>query len=76
MKKFWEFVGYTALVGLIIGQITIGFNFWVGQIAYLVADVFILVRCFAIKQEVSDKVKNIAMTAICVGVMIIKFLGV
>ena len=76
MKKFWEFIGYAALVGLIIGQVTIGFNFWIGQISYLVADVLILVRCFAIKQEVSDKVKNIAMTAICIGVMIIKFLGV
>ena len=70
--KFWEFIGYFSLAGLIVGQITIGFNFWIGQLAYLIADVFILIRCFAVKQATSDKVKNISMTAICLGVIIIK----
>lgn len=71
-NKIWEIVGYVTLMGLIIGQITIGFNFWIGQLAYLITDVFILIRCFAIKQATSDKVKNIALTAICLGVIIIK----
>ena len=71
-NKIWEFVGYRTLAGLIIGQITIGFDFWIGQIAYLVSDVIILIRSFAINQPTSDKVKNIAMTAICLGVIIIK----
>ena len=71
-NKFWEFIGYFSLVGLIIGQITIGFNFWIGQLAYLIADVVILIRWFAVKQATSDKVKNISMTAICLGVIIIK----
>ena len=42
-NKIWEFVGYLTLAGLIIGQITIGFDFWIGQIAYLVSDVIILI---------------------------------
>ena len=71
-KKFWEIVGYISLVGLIIGQITIGFSFWIGQIAYLISDIIITIRCFAIKQNTSDKVKNIALTAICIGIIIIK----
>lgn len=71
-KKFWEIIGYISLVGLIIGQITIGFSFWIGQTAYLISNIIITIRCFAIKQSTSDKVKNIALTAICVGIIIIK----
>ena len=71
-NKIWEFVGYLTLAGLIIGQITIGFDFWIGQIAYLVSDVIILIRSFVINQPTSDKVKNISMTAICLGVIIVK----
>lgn len=77
MKKnvIWEIMGYIALGLLIVGQVTIGFSFWVGQVAYLVADIIVTIRCFAVKQEISDKVKNIALTAICIGVMIVKFIG-
>lgn len=77
MKKnvIWEIVGYVALGLLIVGQVTIGFSFWIGQIAYLIADIIVTIRCFAVKQETSDKVKNIALTAICVGVMIVKFIS-
>jgi hypothetical protein len=77
MKKnvMWEIMGYIALGLLIVGQVTIGFSFWIGQIAYLVADIIVTIRCFAVKQETSDKVKNIALTAICIGVMIVKFIS-
>lgn len=77
MKKnvIWEIVGYVALGLLIVGQVTIGFSFWIGQVAYLIADIIVTIRCFAVKQETSDKVKNIALTAICVGVMIVKFIS-
>lgn len=77
MKKnvMWEIMGYIALGLLIVGQVTIGFSFWIGQIAYLVADIIVIIRCFAVKQETSDKVKNIALTAICIGVMIVKFIS-
>ena len=71
-QKFWEIIGYISLVGLIIGQITIGFNFWIGQTAYLISNIIITIRCFAIKQNTSDKIKNIALTAICIGIIIIK----
>ena len=71
-QKFWEIIGYISLVGLIIGQITIGFSFWIGQIAYLISNIIITIRCFAIKQNTSDKVKNIALLSICIGIMIIK----
>ena len=39
VKKFWELVNYFALIGLIIGQVTIGFFFYVGQITFLTTDI-------------------------------------
>lgn len=72
--KIWETVSYICLILLIVGQITIGFDFWVGQVAYLIADIGLTIRSFAINQEKSDKVKNTILLAICIGVMIIKIL--
>lgn len=70
--KVWEVISYVCLVLLVVGQITIGFSFWIGQGAYLVADVGLTARCFAINQEKSDKIKNVLMLAICIGVSIVK----
>ena len=78
IKKFWELINYAALIGLIIGQVTIGFFFYIGQITFtfLATDVIILIRSIAIKQNKSDIVKNAAMTGIAAAVLIIKILGV
>lgn len=71
-EKFWEFINYLCLAGLIIGQITIGFMFYVGQTVYLITDILILIRVFACKYPLSEKVKNVALTAICLGVLVVK----
>ena len=71
-NTFWEIINYFCLGGLIIGQITIGFLFYVGQTVYLVTDILILIRVFACKYPLSEKIKNIALTAICLGVLIVK----
>ena len=76
IKKFWELVNYVALIGLIIGQVTIGFFFYIGQITFLATDIIILIRSIAIKQNKSDIIKNAAMTGIAAAVLIIKILGV
>ena len=76
VKKVWEIVNYIALVGLVVGQITIGFFFYIGQTTFLVTDIVILIRSIAIKQNKSDIIKNVCMTAIAAGVLIIKLLGV
>ena len=76
VKKVWELINYIALVGLVVGQITIGFFFYIGQTTFLVTDIVILIRSIAIKQNKSDIIKNVCMTAIAAGVLIIKLLGV
>ena len=57
--KVWEIINYICLGLLIIGQVVIGFDFWIGQSSFLLADIFLTVRSFAIHQEKSDKVKNV-----------------
>ena len=71
-NTFWEIINYLCLGGLIIGQITIGFLFYVGQTVYLITDILILIRVFACKYPLSEKVKNVCLTAICLGVLIVK----
>lgn len=71
--KFWEITSYVALGLLVLGQIVVGWNFWIGQGAFLVANIIYTVRCFAIEMPQSDKIKNSAMLAITLGLLIIKF---
>lgn len=73
-KNFWEIMGYMVLGLFIIGQITIGFSFFLGQAAYFLGDIICTVRCFAIRQEKADKVKNVVLTAICIGTTIVKLI--
>ena len=70
--KVWEIINYICLGLLIIGQVVIGFDFWIGQSSFLLADAFLTVRSFAIHQEKSDKVKNVIILSICIAVMIVK----
>lgn len=72
---FWEAVGYIALFGCIVGQITIGYWYLFAQGVYLFCNVAATVRCFVIKQNNSDKVKNITFTAITLSLIIIRLLG-
>lgn len=72
MKKyFWEGVGYLTLVGLIIGQITVGYWYLPAQVLYFICNAACTVRSFALKQPYADKIKNCVFTAITIGLIII-----
>lgn len=71
-KVFWEVIGYITLFGLITAQIIVGYWYLVAQSIYLLCNIAVTVRCFAIHQAPADKVKNITFTAITVGLIIIK----
>lgn len=72
MKKyFWEGVGYLTLIGLVIGQIVVGYWYLFAQIIYLVCNFACTIRSFALKQPNADKIKNGVFTAITIGLIII-----
>lgn len=72
---FWENLQFLTLVLLIVGQCTVGSMFYVGQGAYLIANIISVTRCFILKRPTSDKVKDIACMAITMGLLGIKLLG-
>lgn len=73
---FWEIIGYVALAGTVLGQIVVGYWYLFAQCVFLFCNVSYTIRCFAIKQNNVDKVKNITFTAITIGLIIIRLLGV
>lgn len=74
-EKIWDKLGYAVLVGLVIGQIFIGFNFKVGQLVYIMTDILILARDFALRRPKSDKIKNGVLTVLACSVFIVNMVA-
>ena len=58
-NKIWDNVGYIVMALLLIGQVTVGWLFMVGQGAYLIGNILNVVRDFKLGRPRADKVKNI-----------------
>lgn len=70
-EKFWDNIGYVIMALLLVGQITVGWLFMVGQGAYLLGNIINVIRDFKLGRPRADKVKNICFTAITVGLIIL-----
>lgn len=66
----WENIHYLVLVLTIVGQITVGGNFIVGQSIWLVANIITVTRCFVLKRPTADKVKDCTLLAITLGIVV------
>jgi len=73
-NKMWNNIGYLVMALLLIGQITVGWLFMLGQGAYLVGNVLNVVRDFKLGRPAADKVKNVCFTAITIGLIVIYFI--
>jgi len=73
-RKKIEDLQYLVLVLLIVGQCTVGANFWIGQCVYLLANVISVYRCFVLQRPAADKVKDICCLAITIGLLIFNLL--
>ena len=65
----WENIHYLVLALTIIGQITVGGNFLLGQSLWLVANIITVTRCFVLKRPTADKVKDCTLLAITIGIV-------
>ena len=72
---FWETIGYFTLALCIFGQIAVGYAYMLAQIGYLVANVLSVVRDFALDLPRANKVRDIAFTAITLGLIVIRIVG-
>lgn len=69
-REFIENLQYVVLVALIVGQCTVGANFYLGQCVYLFANIVAVYRCFKLCRPAADKVKDTACLAITIGLII------
>lgn len=65
---------YIAMAMTIIGQITVGHSFFIGQGLFLAANIIYLLRDFRLKRPVADKVKNSCFTAITLGIIVLEII--
>lgn len=72
---FWENVQLLGLALTIIGQITVGMWFLVGQGLWLVANIIAVIRDFILGRPSADKIKDIVLTAITASLIILNVFG-
>lgn len=74
MKKAIVNLQYVILIGLILGQCTVGRNFYLGQGIYLGVNLLSTLRSFILRRPVADKVKDCCCLAITAGLIIFSML--
>ena len=68
----WEIVGYICLALCIFGQIAVGYSYIPAQLLYLTANILNVVRNYALDLPTANKVRDVAFTAITVGLIVIR----
>lgn len=72
MKKIsWENMGFVVMALLLLGQITVGWIFMLGQGAYLAGNIINVIRDFKLHRANADKVKDVCFTVITIGLIIL-----
>lgn len=72
-NKFFENLQFVVLVGLILGQCTVGSNFYVGQFIYLACNTISTFRNFALNRPIADKVKDCCCFGITLGLILFNY---
>ena len=73
-RRMWENLQYAGLALTIAGQVVIGPMWLLGQGLWLIANVIAVVRDFCLSRPNADKVKDIGLTALTVGLIVASFL--
>ena len=71
----WENIQLLALALTIIGQITVGQWFLLGQGLWWISNVIALARDFALRRPIADKIKNAALLGITSGLILLNLFG-
>lgn len=73
--QVWTQAQYLNLALTIAGQCIIGASYLIGQGAWLVANCIAVIRDIVLKRPAADVVKDVAMTAITIGLIAVYLLG-
>lgn len=69
-EKIWENIQLLVLGLTIVGQMTVGIIFLLGQGLWLVSNTIALIRDFALHRPPADKIKNAVLTSITFGIIL------
>ena len=70
-EKVWEGVAYVCLALTIAGQVFTTMNVLIAQVVWLISNVLFVMRDFTLKRPTSDKVKDVAMLGLTIGIVIV-----
>lgn len=74
-RKVWGNLQYINLAMTIAGQVVIGGSYLLGQGAWLVANCIAVIRDVVLKRPAANVVKDVAMTALTAGLIVLYLLG-
>jgi len=77
MTKFDRFMvnmAYISIALTVIGQCVVGSNFYMGQIAYLVANIVNCGRDIILRRPRADKIKNFTFLGITIGLIVLNLI--
>lgn len=74
-QLFWENLQLLVLALTILGQMTVGIWFLVGQGVWLVANLIATTRDFILRRPFADKLKNIVLTTITLSLILLNVFG-
>lgn len=72
VNYFWEMINYFCIIGLVVGQITVGYFYMFAQFLYLACNFISVVRDIKLRLPTSNIVKDCCFTAITIGLIIIR----
>ena len=73
-RRVLENLQYAGLALTIAGQIVIGPMWILGQSLWLIANVIAVVRDFCLSRPMADKVKDVGLTALTLGLIVASFI--
>ena len=71
-SKLWNSMGWFTMVFVLLGQSLTGYNFWIGQGAFMLANVIAVCRVFILGYDLSDKTKQVMYLGSNIATVIIK----
>ncbi len=66
---------YVSIILTVIGQCTVGTAFYVGQGAYLLANIINCARDVVLRRPRADKIKNFTFLGITMGLILLRILS-
>ena len=73
--KLMELCGYCGIVLTVVGQITVGANYLLGQMCWLIANTLFIIKAVRQKQGKAETVRNVIMLAITIGLIVAYSIG-